>query len=49
MDLFENIKIYFLEIMEEYKWCINFLMHYWYPHLFVIIYSQNLIKTCVLH
>ena len=31
MDLFETIKMDFLEIMEEYEWCINFLMHYWYP------------------
>ena len=39
--------------MEEYKWCINFLMimimvtHT--PHLFLIIYSKTGIKTGVLH
>ena len=48
MDLFENIKIHCSEIMEEYKGCINFLMHHWYPHLLVIVYSKNLIKNkCV--
>ena len=30
MDFFENIKIHFWEMMEEYKWCIKFLMRYWY-------------------
>ena len=44
MDLFENIHIHFWEIMEEYKWCITYTLQ-----LFLIIYSKNLIKTCVLH
>ena len=43
MDVFENIKIHFWEIIEKYKGCITDARH-----LFLIIYSKNLIKTCVL-
>ena len=43
-DLFKNIIINFREVMEEYKWCINDI-----PHFFLIMFSKKLIKTCVLH
>ena len=49
MELFENIMINFLEIVEEYKWWIDFLIHYWYSLFFLIIYSKNLLKTDVLY
>ena len=35
MDLLKKFMILFREIMEEYKYRINFLMHYWYSPFFL--------------
>ena len=35
MDLLKKFMILFREIMDEYKYRINFLMHYWYSPFFL--------------